>query len=149
MSDNENIFYNTVSKTVYISASTSKVWDSITKPELMKLWMLDTEINITSDWQVGSSIIFKGNLHWINFENKGTILQLEPEIILEYSFWSTLSEQSDKPENYSVVTFRLNPLENGTTLTFTQGNFATETEYKHSNFYWNVSLEILKKFNEI
>jgi uncharacterized protein YndB with AHSA1/START domain len=35
-----------VTKTVHINAPTSKVWEALTDPQLMKKWMFDTEINI-------------------------------------------------------------------------------------------------------
>jgi len=138
-----------INKTLNIDAPASKVWSTLTDPELMKLWMLDFEINITSDWKVGSSIKIHGDLHGIKFENKGTILQFEPEKVLEYSYWSSLSQHADVPENYSVITFRLTPIDGKTILTFTQSNFETEVSYKHFNYYWNVALGLLKRLNDV
>ena len=37
---------------------------------------------------------------------------------------------------------------NITELTLTLSNFTTETIYKHLNFYWNTTLEVLKNFIE-
>ncbi|MGZ4034030.1 MAG: SRPBCC family protein [Bacteroidia bacterium] len=138
-----------VNKTITIDATVAIVWKTLTDPELIRRWMSDYEINIISEWKVGSSIISKGDLHGINFENKGIILQFEPEKIFEYTFWSTLSEQADIPENYSVITFRLSPTGNKTTLIFMQKNFIAETTFKHSDFYWRVTLETIKKLIEM
>ena len=55
---------------------------------------------------------------------------------------------SDTLENYSILEFRLTPINKATRLTFTERNFATETIYKHSEFYWNTTLEILEKLPE-
>ncbi len=137
-----------VNKTININAPTSRVWDTLTNPELMKKWMSETEINIITDWKVGNPIVIRGNLHGIHFENKGTVLQFELEKILQYNHLSSLSRLPDKPENYSVVEYRLAPIENQTTLTLTLSNFPTETIYKHLAFYWNVTLEILKRMIE-
>ena len=105
-----------VNKTVNINAPTSKVWDALTNPELMKKWMSETEIHIITDWKVGNPIIIRGNLHGINFENNGKVLRFEPEKILQYSHLSSLSRLPDKPENHSVLDFRLAPVEDQTAL---------------------------------
>ena len=135
-------------KTININASTSKVWEALTNPDLMKKWMSETEINIITDWKVGSPIVIHGSLHGIKFKNNGTVLQFESEKILRYNHLSSLSRLPDKLENYSVVEFGLTPIENQTTLTLTLSNFPTENIYKHLAFYWNVTLEILKRLVE-
>lgn len=148
MTDREIVQDKIISKTLDINAPASKVWGTLTNPELMVQWMTDAEMNITSEWKVGSPIVFRGNLHGIDYENKGTILQFEPEKILEYNYWSSLSQQADEPENYAVITFRLSATDDKTTLAFTQSNFLAETTYKHFNFYWNTALELMKRLNE-
>jgi uncharacterized protein YndB with AHSA1/START domain len=135
-------------KTIRIDAPTSKVWEALTNPEAMKKWMSETEINIITDWKVGNPIVMNGNLHRINFENKGTVLQFEREKILKYSHLSSLSRLPDEPRNYSIIEFSLTPIENGTDLTVTLSNFPTEAIDKHLVFYWNVTLEILKRMIE-
>src|SRR5919108_4165619 len=92
-------------KTVYINAPISKVWDTLTIPELMKKWMSETGIDIITNWSVGSPILMRGRLHRIKFENTGTVLQFEPGKILRYSHLSSLSRLPEKPENYSVFEF--------------------------------------------
>jgi len=136
-------------KTVNINSSTSQVWYILTTPELMKKWMMpDMEINITTDWRVGSPLVIRGNMNGKNFENNGTVLQFEPEKTLQYSHLSSISRLADRPENYSIVGFTLNPTEAQTILTLTLSNFPTESIYKHLAFYWNVTLEVLKKLIE-
>jgi uncharacterized protein YndB with AHSA1/START domain len=135
-------------KTIRIDAPTSKVWEALTNPEAMKKWMSETEINIITDWKVGNPIVMNGNLHRINFENKGKVLQFEREKILKYSHLSSLSRLPDEPRNYSIIEFSLTPIENGTDLTVTLSNFPTEAIDKHLVFYWNVTLEILKRMIE-
>ena len=137
-----------VNKTIRINAPTSKVWDALTNPEMMKKWMSETEINIFTDWKVGNPFVIRGRLHGINFENRGTVLQFEPEKILQYNHLSSLSRLPDQLENYSMLEFRLAPINEETSLTFTASNFPTESIYKHFAFYWNVTLEILKRMIE-
>jgi uncharacterized protein YndB with AHSA1/START domain len=135
-------------KTVNINAPTSKVWEALTDPEFMKKWMFDTEINIITDWEVGNPIVIRGNMNGKTFENNGAVLQFEIEKTLQYTHLSSLSRLPDRPENYSVLEFRLTPLENQTALTLTLSNFPTESIYKHLAFYWNVTLEVLKRMLE-
>lgn len=135
-------------KTVHIDAPTAKVWEALTNPNWMKIWMSETEIQITTDWIVGHPIWIQGTLHRVKFRNQGTVLRYEREQVLAYSHLSSLSRLPDEPENYAVFTFVLTPADNQTDLTLTLSNFATEAISKHLVFYWNVTLELLKKFIE-
>ena len=140
---------NIASKTVHIHAPASKVWEALTTPALMNQWMMpDSKMAIITNWQVGSLFIIRGNLHGINFENKGTILQFESKKVLEYNHLSSISRLPNQPKSYSNIEFRLTPGEDQTSLTVTLSNFPTESIYKHLIFYWNVTLEILKKMIE-
>ena len=65
-----------VQKTITIHAPASRVWDALTNPALIKVWIWETEIDIRSEWKVGSTLIFRGELHGIEFQNTGTILKL-------------------------------------------------------------------------
>ena len=110
--------------------------------------MSDVEINILTDWKVGGPMVIRGNMNGKNFENWGMVLQFEPEKTLRYSHLSSLSRLPDQPENYSIVDFRLSPMDHQTTLELTLTNFPTESIYQHLAFYWNVTLEILKRMIE-
>jgi uncharacterized protein YndB with AHSA1/START domain len=137
-----------LSKTVTIHAPTSKIWEALTNPDLMKKWMSESEIDILTDWKVGNSFVIRGKLHGIKFENSGKVLQFEPEKNLQYTHLSSLSRLPDKPESYSVFDFRVAPKEDLTLLTLTVSGFPTESIYKHMAFYWNVTLEIFKRMLE-
>jgi len=139
---------NLFSKTIQINAPTAKVWHALTSPALMPIWMSDSEINIITDWRVGSPMLIRGRLHGIPFANKGTVLQFEPEKLLHYSHLSSLSRLPDKPESYSVLEFSLLPTNQHTSLTLKVSNFPTATIYKHLAFYWGVTLERLKRMLE-
>ena len=138
-----------IDKTIIIKASPSAVWDTLTNPGMMKLWMGEPEmgIDIITDWKVGNPIIVKG-FHHVKFENKGTVLRFEPNKVLQYNYLSSLSRLPDKPENYSTIEFRLEPVENKTLLTLTVANFPTETIFKHIDFCWTTTIEIIKKLIE-
>lgn len=140
-------FDKTIHKTIEINASVSKVWDALINPEVIKLWMWEG-VNVTSDWKVGSPITFTGKFHKANYKDKGFILKFEKEKVFQYTYWGRLSQLPDTPENYTVIEFILSPGENGTLLKLTQSNCITYEIYAHWNFYWLVTLDILKKLLE-
>ena len=141
---NENI----VHKSLEIAAPTTAVWAALTDARLLSRWMLDSEINVKTTWEIGCPILFWGDLHDLAFVNKGTILKVEPARLLEYSFWSSLTEVPDEPEYYSLVTYRLSEAGSTTQLDFTQSNFPQEAAFKHANFYWSMALYQLKRLTE-
>src|SRR6188474_1665744 len=88
-----------------IHAPASKVWDAITKAELIKQYLFGSDV--ISDWKVGSPIIYKGEWEGKSFEDKGKILEMKPEKLLRSTHWSPLSGVPDSPENYHTVTYEL------------------------------------------
>ena len=133
-------------KTVNINASTKKVWDALTNPDLIKQWLFGT--NVISDWKVGSPIFFTGTWQGTEYKDKGTILQFETEKIFQYNYWSGFSGLPDSIENYSIISFELLPASNGTQLTLTHSNFPTEIGYEHSDKNWDTTLDLLKSIIE-
>jgi uncharacterized protein YndB with AHSA1/START domain len=136
----------TLNKTIRIKAPTSKVWSTLTNPDLIKEWLFGT--NVISDWKVGSQILFTGTWQGTEYKDKGTILKFEIEKIFQYNYWSGFSGLPDRPENYSVIAFELTPEDNFTTLALTQSNFATETMYEHSDKNWSATLDLMKNIIE-
>lgn len=133
-------------KTIIINALPLAVWDTLTNPDRMKQWMgePEMEIEVSTNWHIGHPIVIRG-FHHLPFENKGTILQCEHSKVLKYNYLSSISELPDIPENYTVIEFRLLPLKEQTSLTLTLSNFPTESIFKHVDFYWGTTMEIIKK----
>ncbi len=145
MSDEPIIF-----KTVAIQAAVSDVWHSLITPELMKLWMADTDmsIEVKTTWRLDDPILVHGHIHQIPFENRGAVLRFSPPHVLEYSHLSSLSDLPDIQVNHTVITFELIDDNDTTTLTLTVRNFPTESIYKHLVLYWTTTLDVLKSFVE-
>src|ERR1044071_550967 len=101
----------------YIQSQPSNVWSWLTEQHLMKKWMGEPEMNleITTDWVVRNPIIIRG-FHHAKFENKGVVLKYEPYRIIQYTHLSSISRLPDLPENYTIITFRLNQQEQQTAL---------------------------------
>jgi uncharacterized protein YndB with AHSA1/START domain len=146
---NPSIEQNEFSKVVSIDAPASFVWRALTTPALMKKWMMpDGELQIITDWEVGSPLSIRGHMNGKDFENRGKVLQYEFEKTLQYSHLSSISRLPDRPENYSIIEFRLQPIKEQTILTITLSNFPTASIYQHLAFYWNVAPEVLKQMVE-
>lgn len=138
-------FSKTIQQNILINAPASKVWDALTNPEEMKRWYSDSEINIQSDWKVNGLFILSGNWHGTEYMNKGTILKLEPKKNFRYTHLSSMSEIKDIPENYTVLDFSLEEKGVQTLLTLNCSNLIDEAIYGHMQFYWNVTLLLLKQ----
>ena len=129
-----------------INASSSIVWDALTNPETIKKYMFGT--TVVSDWKVNSNITWTGEWKGKTYEDKGVILQLRPERLLQYSHFSPLSGLPDLPENYHTVTIELVPKGNQTFVLLTQDHNATEEARDHSEKNWQMMLDSLKKLLE-
>ena len=132
--------------TTTINAPASKVWEALTKPELIKKYLFGTEV--TTNWKVGSPITYKGEWEGKAYEDKGKILKFEPEKTLVSTHWSPLSGVPDIPENYHTVKYELSEKDGKTDITILQDNNATEDEKAHSEHNWMTVLDGMKKLLE-
>ena len=132
--------------TITVNAPRSKVWDALTKKDLIKQYMFGTDV--TTDWKVGSPITYKGIWEGKAYEDKGKILQIEPNELLVSTFWSFLSGLADIPENYKTIRYELSPEGDGTRLTITQDNNDSEEDANHSAQNWRMVLDGIKKLVE-
>jgi uncharacterized protein YndB with AHSA1/START domain len=129
-----------------INAPASKVWQAITNPALIRKYLFDTEV--ISDWKVGSPILYRGEWQGKPFEDKGQILEIEPEKRLVSTHWSPMSGVPDLPENYHKVTYQMSERDGKTEVTILQDNNASEEEKAHSEANWKAVLEGMKKLLE-
>ena len=133
-------------KTIHIKAPTSKVWDALTNPAIIKQWLFGT--NVITDWKVGSPILFTGTWNGTEYKDKGNILLFEKEKTFQYNYWSGFSGLPDAPENYSTITFSLLPDNGHTHLGLTQKDFANDTMFEHSDKNWDETLKLFKSICE-
>ena len=138
---------NLVAKvTTSIGAKKSKVWEALVTPDAIKQYMFGADVE--SDWSKGSKIIWKGEFKGKKYEDKGVILKIESEQTLQYSHFSPLSGEPDKPENYHTVTINLSGSGNKTKVSLSQDNNSDEEARKESEKNWGIMLEGLKKYVE-
>jgi uncharacterized protein YndB with AHSA1/START domain/predicted enzyme related to lactoylglutathione lyase len=136
-----------VAKTaITINASLAKVWDAFVNPKVIREYMFGTEV--VSEWKVGSPIVWKGVWKGKKYEDKGVILKLEPERVIQYSHFSPLSGLPDTPENYHAVTVKLTRKKSRTLVSLSQDNNPTEQACEHSKENWKMMLAGLKNLLE-
>jgi len=129
-----------------INAPAARVWDALVNPKIIKQYMFGT--NVVSDWKKGSPIVWKGEWQGKAYQDKGVILELQPERVIRYSHFSPLSGLPEKPENYHTVTIELSGQGAQTVISLSQDNNATEQAREHSEKNWGMMLGSLKKLLE-
>jgi uncharacterized protein YndB with AHSA1/START domain len=136
----------TARASITIDVPPSRVWQALTSPEMIKEYLFGTAVS--SDWQVGSPITYRGEWEGQDYEDRGKILEVEPEKLFVSTFWSSLSGQEDSPENYQTVRYELAPAGAGTRLTITQDNNESREDAHRSEENWKTVLEGMKRLLE-
>jgi uncharacterized protein YndB with AHSA1/START domain len=132
----------TSSASVTVNAPIAKAWDALVNPALIKQYMMGADV--VSDWKPGSAIVWKGEYEGKKFEDKGTILKLEPQKVLQYTHYSPLTGKPDVPDNYHTVTIELTPKDAATTVSLSQDNNPDEESREHTSKFWQGMLDTLK-----
>ena len=114
------------------------------KPVAIVPFGVDTE----ADWQVGGPLVHRGEWQGKPYEDKGTILRLEPPTLLVHSHWSPASGSPDAPENYQQVRWSLAERGGGTELTIEETNLPSEEARAISASSWEMVLNNLKELVE-
>jgi uncharacterized protein YndB with AHSA1/START domain len=139
---------------VVIHASIDDVWRALTDPTRMAAWMGDPSMNVSVEttWAVGGLIVVRGH-HHVDFENRGVVVVVDAPRALAYTMLSSLSRLPDVPANHTTLAFALSSTPTSTptstppstTLALTLGPFANFGIQRHLEFYWQVTLGVLKR----
>jgi uncharacterized protein YndB with AHSA1/START domain len=131
---------------ISIEASRDEVWRALTDPEQIRRWFfgVDTE----TDWREGSPIVHRGELGGKPYEDKGTIVAVEPNRRLVHTHWAPTSGLPDRPENYQEVTWTLSGGDGSTTLTVAEVNLPSEEAKAVSEQAWAAALGALRDLLE-
>lgn len=136
----------TANASISLDATSSRVWEALTNPKLIKQYMFGTEV--TSDWKEGNPITWKGEYEGKSYKDKGVIKKIEANKILQHTYLSGMSGKKDKPENYVTVTYKLSKENDKTILSLSQDNNENEKAKEGSVKNWNNVLEKLKEVVE-
>lgn len=131
---------------IEINANKDKVWDILINPDKIRTYLFGT--TVSSDWRSGSDIIFQGEYQGCSYQDKGKILEVKKEELLEYTYWSSLSGLEDKLQNYSLIIYELEKEKEKTKFTLTQIGFVNKEAQQHSYTNWKTILDRVKQIAE-
>lgn len=131
---------------IVINAPLEKVWEALTKPELVKQYFFGT--NLVTNWEVGSPIFFRGEFDGKQYEDKGTVLVFSPMTALSFNYWSSFSNLPDTPEMRQILEYVVEETFQGIRVTIKQSNVDTQERADHSAKNWDMVLQGLKKMLE-
>ncbi len=127
---------------VDIDAGQAAVWRALTDPAQISDWMMGAEVS--TDWQVGSPITWRGEMDGRTYEDKGEVLEVDEPNLLSVSHYSPLMGQADEPENYHTVAYRLSGGDGPTTVALTQDGNDSAEQAEQFSANWQGMLEALK-----
>lgn len=132
--------------TIKINASVQKVWDTITKPELVKLWQYGSDLLTT--WETGSDIKFRTEWEGKVFEQWGKVLATRPNESVKYSLFAPRPGLEDKPENYFIMNYVLAEQDGQTILEIIQEDNRPNAVQEKPQGEENPVLKLLKQIAE-
>jgi uncharacterized protein YndB with AHSA1/START domain len=136
----------TTSASISIDAPVGTVWEAITTPELIERWFFG--VHTETDWTEGSPIVHRGEYRGRPYEDRGTILAIEPPRRLVHTHWSPVSGLEDRSEHYQLVTWELTERDGGTEVVVGEENLPSDEATATSEEGWRAALQALKELLE-
>jgi uncharacterized protein YndB with AHSA1/START domain len=127
---------------VDIDAGQGAVWSARTDPDRISAWMMGAEVS--TDWQVGSPITWRGEMDGRGYEDKGEVLEVDEPNLLSMTHYSPLMGQADEPENCHTLVYRLSGIDGPTTVALTQDGNDSAEQAEQFSANWQGMLEALK-----
>ena len=143
----------TVTQSIEIAATPELVWLALTEPSAGEKWR---NADFKTDWTPGVPFEITAKVGEKQYRDQGTVLRFDPPKVLEYTYWSSLSGQPDTPDSRSTIKISLDPRDRATLLTVEHQvppspvkrgkdwEIGPESGWKHVEFYWRITLPILK-----
>lgn len=132
---------------IQIKSSPEKIWNVLTNPEKIKNYLFGTEVK--TDWKKGSPMTFSGEYEGHKYEDKGNVIESKPNELLKYNYWSGFSGLEDKPENYSLVSYKIKKMDDKNfEFTWHQQGFSSEEGKCHTEEGLQTMLQQIKKLAE-
>jgi uncharacterized protein YndB with AHSA1/START domain len=132
--------------TITINATKQRIWDTLTKRELVKLWQYGSDLKTT--WEVGSNIEFETKWEEKIFKQWGTVLEFSPTDKLAYNLFAPRPGLDDKPENYFIMTYVLTGIGDKTKIVIIQEDDRPNAVQEPPQGDENPILQAIKKLAE-
>jgi uncharacterized protein YndB with AHSA1/START domain len=127
---------------VVVDAAPNVVWQALTDPDRVSRWMAGTEVS--TDWQVGSPITWRGEMNGTPYEDKGEVLVADEPTRLSMTHYSPLMGQPDEPQSYHTVEYVLEPRGDGTAVELSQDGNDSAEQAEQFSATWQSMLDELK-----
>jgi len=132
---------------ITINATPERVWEALTKPELVKRWQYGSVLQ--TSWERGSKIKFVTEWNGKLFEQWGTVLEFMPVKRLRYSLFAPQPGVEDIPENYFEMAYSLTPYDGQTKLEIIQEDNRPNAVQEDEQGDENPVLKALKEIAEM
>ena len=132
--------------TIIMNSTKQRVWDTLTKSELVKQWQYGS--NLFTSWGIGDKIVFETEWEGKIFKQWGTVLTFIPTDSLSYSLFAPRPDLEDKPENYFVMNYKLTEIDGKTKLEIIQEDNRPNAVQEEPQGDENPILQELKKIAE-
>jgi uncharacterized protein YndB with AHSA1/START domain len=132
--------------TIHVNAPAARVWEALTRPELVKQWQYGTDVMTT--WHKGSPIVYRNEWEGAVYEQTGPILVIEPPTLVRYTLFAPRPGLDDKPENDFTMTSALEETNGTTTLLIIQDDPREQPPQEAAEENDTSILEGLKKLVE-
>lgn len=128
-----------IARSAVLNATPERVWEALTHPGMTKQYYYNCEI--TSDWQKGSAIRWKGNYRGREIESDGQILEIIPGRKIKYSGFDRLATDDFSQSGDIHITHEIVPQGNSTKLLTTIDHFGgDETRAEYAADQWDLEL---------
>ena len=132
--------------TIKINAPVQKVWNTLTNPELVKLWQYGSDL-LTS-WEINADIKFRTEWEGNVFEQWGKVLEIKANELIKYSLFAPRPDLEDKLENYFIMNYVLTTEDGQTKLEIIQEDNRPNAVQEEPQGEENPILQALKQIAE-
>ena len=121
----------TIEKKIVLNIPIEKVFSALTNSqEIPRYFPLKS---VESTWNVGSEVLYKGELDGVPFTDFGVIEKLTSPTEYRYRYWSDNHGTQRTEQNYLTISYNLEKSNEGTVLTVKQSNIKSPEMYELMN----------------
>ena len=136
-----------INKHIFVKAPIESTFEALTtSAKIIQYFPLN---NVISNWQLGSEVLYKGEIEGNAFTDYGIIKEFSVPTKYSYSYWSDNHGTERLPENHLVISYTLTSLKDGTQLELQQLNIKSEELFNIMNTtVWDSLLSRFKNYME-